>query len=213
MTSIKYSKNDLVFYYKNSNFPENLIHPDSLILKEILFSEKSETPEACKIIHKKIKFSSSFLVDTNQQETVKPKFRSVSRTKPNYENNNNNCNNIYFKKSIDETENKYKNPSINSSNNLDISQAKNKNNDYLLCRENSISIVNLIFNENHINQKTLDLNNNFSYLLNQGSNKKSNENNDRVIIKGRKFSETTSIIPSNKFNFYFPYDYFFFLEF
>jgi len=57
-----FSKNDLIFFSSNTKFPKDLIFPQALIHKELLFSNDIQQPEN-NLQNKKNKFSNSFLIE------------------------------------------------------------------------------------------------------------------------------------------------------
>jgi len=220
MKNIKHSKSDIIFLYSRQNIDESLFPQEVLDLKDILFNDKIEFPELCRPIHKKIKLSNSFIIEANAEENrLKP--RSASNIKPNsnynnnyinYNNNNNQQNNKHYNDNHYYNNQRMKNSNEENSKNL-VNNNKNNNcnnyinnkkkgfdcTDFFLCKENSISIVNLNLIEYNIKDRIVNLNNDLSYLLNFKNDDKKTNLNDNIIVKGRKISDMSN--NSSIFNF------------
>jgi len=215
MKNLKYSKNDLIFLYKRQNFQESLFAEEILKLKELLFNDKVEVPELCKPQPKKIKYSNCFVItpqNTTEESNLKP--RSASTIKPN--NNYINRNQSRKDSNNDENKNIVRNQFFNSNHNYNenkISQDNANNiccncansiknklasaNEFFLCRENSISIINTNLIDYERNDKIVNLNNDLSYLLNFKNDNKKFDINDKMIVKGKKFSEVSDKSSNN----------------
>lgn len=200
MRNTKDYKNEIIFLYKHQKLQEELFPHDVLALKEFIFNDKIETPELCKPQPKKIKLSTCFFIEPKTEDfNIKP--RSASTIKPNNDNKNfrknsnleneekNFVKNNYFNKN-----NLRENQENNSCNNIckNASRKCFNFNEFFLCRENSISFVNQDLIEYNRNDKVVNLNNDLSFLLNFKNENKNNNNDNKVIIKGRKFSEVSS---------------------
>lgn len=74
MMNNKFSKNDLLFYYHKREFPKNLILTDTLVHKELLFSEEAIEPEVYTQSKKKIKLTNSFVIE-DELEPKKAAFK------------------------------------------------------------------------------------------------------------------------------------------
>lgn len=217
MKNFKEIKNDIIFLYKNVPFPENLIEKDSLVFKTLIFNEKSETPESCTYQARKVKLSNGYIINSSSEE-VRLKPRSASHIKPNNyrngnqknnnDNNNNNANFVNNNNNLNNQNSSFS-PNNDTKKNTTEEEEKAKTNkkvlllkpsEYLLCKENSLSIINFIFNEYTRQDKVVNLNNDLGFLLNfKNSNK--NDTADNKIIKGIKFTESIINKSSNIFMF------------
>ena len=208
MKNTKHLKNDIIFLFKPQKFQEESFHFDAISLRDLIFNEKTELPELCKPQQKKFKLSTCFVIETKTDDfKIKP--RSASTIKPadnrnarNYSNNENEDKNLIknnYNNKINAKENQDKKVCQNCFNNakIKISNA----NEFFLCREFSISIINLNLIEHNRNDRVINLNNDLGYLLNFKNDNKNSNNIDKVIVKGRKFSEISDNSSKIK-NFY-----------
>jgi len=196
MKNTRHSKNDMILFYKQQSIQEENFPSHALALRDLIFNDKTDIPELCKPQEKKKKLSNCFVIEMKTDDyNIKP--RSASTFKPSdSRNNGKNSNNVNEEKEKSLIRNYYENN--NAKENPDkitcqncFNNAKRKysnSNELFLCRENSISIVNLNLVEYKRNDKVVNLNNDLSYLLNF-KNVNNNDNNDKVITKGRKFGE------------------------
>ncbi len=65
--SIKFDKNNLLFYFSSYDFPELKINKDVLVHKDFLFSEKPTEPELLNQKNKKAKYSNYYIIETHEQ--------------------------------------------------------------------------------------------------------------------------------------------------
>lgn len=86
-----FQKNDLIFFYSNQKFPKDLVFPEALPHKELLFSNDTQQPEN-NTQNKKFNFSSCFLIEeeSDSKRFKNKKFQHNNITKGNNFNNNNN---------------------------------------------------------------------------------------------------------------------------
>jgi hypothetical protein len=196
MKNTKHLKKEIILLYKRINFIADLFPSYFLENKELLLNDKTELPELCKPQQKKIKLSNCFVIETNKND-VKLKPRSVSTINPNseYKNLRSNSNYEFENKNLASNNFNFKN-NIKENEETNVSDYNNKRkfinfNEFFLCRENSISISNINLIEYNINQKVVDLNNDLGYLLNFKTGNRNENCNDKLIIKGRKFSRYT----------------------
>jgi hypothetical protein len=76
----KFVKNDLIFYFQTQDFPENLIFPDVLIHKELIFSEDSEEPELSQT-NKKLKLSQCYVLEDEIEPKGKGNFKKGTQAR------------------------------------------------------------------------------------------------------------------------------------
>lgn len=190
MTKFIIKKEELLKTFKKVEFPEiSLSKNDTNLIKDLLFNETSEEPL---ILNDKRKFSTCFMKDISSNpsnSTFKP--RSASSFKPN--------SNITRKFNNNE-ENQKKENTIQRvlipQNPKKISDERNLNSsEFLLCRENSISISNSNLIEYIPQPNQLNLNKDLSFIVNFAN--KDSKNEDNKIIKGRKFSECSDSSSKN----------------
>lgn len=196
MRNTKHSKNEIIFLYKRQKLQEELFPKDVLGLKELIFNDKIETPELCKPQPKRIKLSTCFVIEP-KIEDYKVKPRSASTIKPNTDNKTYRKNSSLEDEEKNLTKNNYCNKNNSKENQVNncCNNTKRKffnSDEFLLCRENSLSIVNLNMVEYCRNDRVVNLNNDLGFLLNFKNENKNINNNDKVIIKGRKFSEVSN---------------------
>lgn len=161
--SKSYSKNDLIFFYSNSQFPKDLVFPNVLIHKELLFSSETQQPEN-NVQNKKNKLSNSFLIE-DELEAKKGGFRKGKfPLQPNITKGNNFNNQTNWKKG------EFEDPGFfdNFKGKSDEKQVNifRRNMELFEVRENSLSIsdnnyVDFMQVENKIFNK-IDLNKDFS---------------------------------------------------
>jgi hypothetical protein len=213
---MKLNKEEILKFYKKTPFPEISLSKNEIeILKDLLFEEIPSNLMITNTLNKKNDFFSSFIKDaalsenTNITEKYKP--RSSSTFKSN--------SNIYKKYNNEDPQKKdnliQRNLFPPQNKNLNQNQFQNKIckknlfdfNEFFLCKENSISIIDSKLLEYIPLPKQINLNKDLFFLVNysnceknennkneyiNNNNKKNNDNaNDNIIIKGRKFSESS----------------------
>jgi hypothetical protein len=182
---------DPVISNKKKNFSTCFI-PDALYEKE---KENSMNLEKFKP-----RSSSSFKPSSNSykkynNEDYQKKDNIIQRKLFSQTNNQTNNNNQDNNKTDNQSHNHKYNQSLNQNkipkkNIFDI-------NEFFLCKENSISITNSKLLEFTPQPKHVNLNKDLSFLVNYSNNEKKEKNqhnnniNDNIIIKGRKFSESS----------------------
>jgi len=65
--SLKFDKNNLLFYFNTYDFPEKLINKDVLVHKELLFNDKPSEPELLNQRNKKAKYFNYYLTESHEQ--------------------------------------------------------------------------------------------------------------------------------------------------
>jgi len=190
--SKKLPKEEVIKLYKKTPFPVISLPKDKIeLLKDLLFNE---TPSAPTLTDKKIKLSSSFIPDfiyENNKEKFKPRSASTFKPSSNY---NKKYNNEEFQKKDNIIQ---RGPQIPQSQNQNLNKNKSPrkisiNSDsyeFYLCRENSISITDSILLEFIPQPKQVNLNKDLSFLVNYVNCDKKENDNSKIIVKGRKISE------------------------
>ncbi len=84
MKNNNYSKNDLLFYYHNLEFPQNLILKEALTHRDFLFSEHPTDPET--INKKKPKLALSYILE-EELESKKVPFKKGKTSNARSDNN------------------------------------------------------------------------------------------------------------------------------
>ena len=187
MLSKKFTKEEIIKLNKETSFPEVCIPKERMeIIKELIFNEKSESPYLLISDNKKTKLSSCFVIDP-PSDNYKFKPRSASTFKPNSNYNKNYNDN-------------QQNNIIQKAQPVQITRKIKSDSDYYLCRENSISITGSILLEFISQPKQVNLNKDLSYLVNYVNKEKEKKDdpNDKIIIKGRKFSECSDTSGNKK---------------
>lgn len=205
MKNTRHNKNDIIFLFKHQKFQDQNFPPHAIALRDLIFREKVELPELCKPQQKKIKLSTCFVMEPKTDDfKIKPRSASTFKPTNDYKNARKNFNNDIEEKNFLNNNNNYqylKNTNLKENQDKNFCQNccsgdnKRKNsgfNEVFLCRENSISIVNFNLVEYNRSDKVVNLNNDLGYLLNFKNENKNANNNDNVIVKGRKFSEISN---------------------
>lgn len=194
MQTRRFTREEILKIFKKSNFPNMTLSKERVDkLKDLLFNEISESPLSKE---KKINFSSCFMKDQSYDNpTFKPRsastFKSSSTSnytkKYNYEEVTQKEDNIIMKGQMPTSSVNSRKVSHNST---EANKCIWKTNEFLLCRENSICIADKGLLEFIPQPHQVNLNKDLSFLVNYANKEEKKENlNNKMIIKGRKFSE------------------------